>query len=182
MKNTVLAMTGITAMLAVIGVLRQGPEIIMQALMAGGKMLIGVVPLLIAAFILAGMIQVLISKETVNKWLGKDSGLKGIMLGGIAGALIPGGPYIFYPVAASFLLSGAEIGTVVTFVVAKNLWSLSRLPMEVALLGPKLTLIRYIVTFIFPLIVGVMANTFFSGYADRVRDQIRQMQGTGEKT
>jgi len=182
MKNTVLAMTGITILLAAIGVLRQGPEIIMQALMAGGKMLIGVVPLLIAAFILAGMIQVLISKETVNKWLGKDSGLKGIMLGGIAGALIPGGPYIFYPVAASFLLSGAEIGTVVTFVVAKNLWSLSRLPMEVALLGPKLTLIRYVVTFIFPLIVGVMANTFFSGYADRVRDQIRQMQGTGEET
>ena len=182
MKNTVLAMTGITILLAVIGVLRQGPEIIMQALMAGGKMLIGVVPLLIAAFILAGMIQVLISKETVNKWLGKDSGLKGIMLGGIAGALIPGGPYIFYPVAASFLLSGAEVGTVVTFVVAKNLWSLSRLPMEVALLGPKLTLIRYVVTFIFPLIVGVMANTFFSGYADRVRAQIRQMQGTGEET
>ena len=182
MKNTVLAMTGITILLAAIGVLRQGPEIIMQALMAGGKMLIGVVPLLIAAFILAGMIQVLISKETVNKWLGKDSGLKGIMLGGIAGALIPGGPYIFYPVAASFLLSGAEIGTVVTFVVAKNLWSLSRLPMEVALLGPKLTLIRYVVTFIFPIIVGVMANTFFSGYADRVRDQIRQMQGTGEET
>ncbi|HMA85684.1 MAG TPA: permease [Desulfosalsimonadaceae bacterium] len=182
MKNTVLAMTGITILLAAIGVLQQGPEIIMQALMAGGKMLIGVVPLLIAAFILAGMIQVLISKETVNKWLGKDSGLKGIMLGGIAGALIPGGPYIFYPVAASFLLSGAEIGTVVTFVVAKNLWSLSRLPMEVALLGPKLTLIRYVVTFIFPLIVGVMANTFFSGYADRVRDQIRQMQGTGEET
>ena len=182
MKNTVLAMTGITVLLAAIGLLRQGPEIIMQALMAGGKMLIGVVPLLIAAFILAGMIQVLISKETVNKWLGKDSGLKGIMLGGIAGALIPGGPYIFYPVAASFLLSGAEIGTVVTFVVAKNLWSLSRLPMEVALLGPKLTLIRYVVTFIFPLIVGVMANTFFSGYADRVRDQIRQIQGTGEET
>jgi len=182
MKNTVLAMTGITILLAAIGVLQQGPEIIMQALMAGGKMLIGVVPLLIAAFILAGMIQVLISKETVNKWLGKDSGLKGIMLGGIAGALIPGGPYIFYPVAASFLLSGAEIGTVVTFVVAKNLWSLSRLPMEVALLGPKLTLIRYVVTFIFPLIVGLMANTFFSGYADRVRDQIRQMQGTGEET
>jgi len=182
MKHTALAMTGITILLAAIGVLRQGPEIIMQALMAGGKMLIGVVPLLIAAFILAGMIQVLISKETVNKWLGKDSGLKGIMLGGIAGALIPGGPYIFYPVAASFLLSGAEIGTVVTFVVAKNLWSLSRLPMEVALLGPKLTLIRYVVTFIFPLIVGLMANTFFSGYADRVRDQIRQMQGTGEET
>src|SRR6056297_2807854 len=182
MKNTVLAMTGITILLAAIGVLQQGPEIIMQALMAGGKMLIGVVPLLIAAFILAGMIQVLISKETVNKWLGKDSGLKGIMLGGIAGALIPGGPYVFYPIAASFLLAGAEIGTVVTFVVAKNLWSLSRLPMEIALLGPRLTLVRFVVTLLFPLIAGIIANIWFHGYTEKVREQIRKIQKEGEET
>ena len=182
MKNTVFAMCGITIFLAVVGVIRQGPAIIIQALMAGGEMLIGVVPLLLAAFILAGMVQVLVSRETISKWLGKDSGMKGIMLGGIAGALVPGGPYVFYPIAASFLLSGAEIGTVVTFVVAKNLWSLSRLPMEVALLGPELTFIRFIVTFIFPIIIGVIANTFFSGYVDKVRDQIRNIQGAGEET
>lgn len=182
MKNTVLAMSGITIILAVVGVIQQGPKIIIQALMAGGEMLIGVLPLLIAAFILAGMIQVLISRETINKWLGKDSGIKGIMLGGIAGALIPGGPYIFYPIAASFLLSGAEIGTALTFVVAKNLWSLSRLPMEIALLGPKLTFVRFVVTLIFPLIVGLIANTFFKGYVDKIREQIRKIQGAGEET
>ncbi|MBS3809193.1 MAG: permease [Desulfobacterales bacterium] len=182
MRNTVLAMSGITILLAVVGVIRQGPKIIIQALMAGGEMLIEVAPLLIAAFILAGMIQVVVSRETINKWLGKDSGIKGIMLGGIAGALIPGGPYIFYPIAASFLLSGAEIGTAVTFVVAKNLWSLSRLPMEIALLGPKLTFVRFVVTLIFPLIVGLIANTFFKGYVDKVREQIRKIQGAGEET
>lgn len=182
MRNTVLAMSGITILLAVVGVIRQGPKIIIQALMAGGEMLIGVLPLLIAAFILAGMIQVVVSRETINKWLGKDSGIKGIMLGGIAGALIPGGPYIFYPIAASFLLSGAEIGTAVTFVVAKNLWSLSRLPMEIALLGPKLTFVRFVVTLIFPIIVGLIANTFFSGYVDKVREQIRKIQGAGEES
>ena len=182
MKNTVLIMSGLTILLAVVGLARQGPEIIIHAAMAGGEMLIKVVPLLIAAFILAGMVQVLVSKKTINQWLGKDSGIKGIMLGGIAGALIPGGPYVFYPIAASFLLSGAEIGTVVTFVVAKNLWSLSRLPMEFALLGPRLTYIRFIVTLLFPVIVGVIANTFFQGYANKVADQIRQTQSGGKKT
>lgn len=182
MKNTVLAMSGVTIILAVVGIIRQGPGIIIQALMAGGEMLIAVLPLLTAAFVLAGMVQVLVSRETINKWLGKDSGMKGIILGGIAGALVPGGPYIFYPIAASFLLSGAEIGTVITFVVAKNLWSLSRLPMEVALLGPELTFIRFLVTLVFPVIIGVIANTFFSGYVDKVREQIRDMQKAGEKT
>jgi uncharacterized membrane protein YraQ (UPF0718 family) len=182
MRNTVLIMTGITLLLAAIGVAGQGPGIIADALMAGGKMLTEVVPLLIAAFILGGMIQVVVSKETINKWLGKDSGIKGILIGGIAGALIPGGPYVYYPIAASFLLSGAEIGTAVTFVVAKNLWSLSRLPMEIALLGPGLTFVRFVVTFTFPIIVGLIANAFFRGYGDKVREQIRKIQGEGEKT
>lgn len=170
-------MSGITIFLAVVGVVNQGPDIIIDALMAGGQMLTEVLPLIITAFILAGMLQVIISRETINKWLGKDSGIKGIIIGGIAGALIPGGPYVFYPIAASFLLSGAEIGTAVTFVVAKNLWSLSRLPMEVALLGPRLTFVRFIVTLIFPVIVGVIANAFFKGHGEKVREQIKKIQG-----
>ncbi|MCF8024074.1 MAG: permease [Desulfobacteraceae bacterium] len=182
MKKTVIIMSVVTILLVIIGIFRQGPEIILQGLMAGGKMLIEVVPLLMAAFVLAGMIQAVVSKETINKWLGKEAGIKGIMLGGVAGALLPGGPYLFYPIAASFLLSGAEIGTTLTFVVAKNLWSVSRLPLEVALLGPRVTIIRFIVTLIFPIIVGVLGNIFFSGYVDKVRDQIREIQGKGEKT
>ncbi len=181
MKNTVLAMCGITILLAAVGVVRQGPGVIVQGVTAGGKMLIETAPLLAAAFVLAGMIQVVVSREAISKWLGRDSGMKGIMLGGIAGALIPGGPYVFYPVAASFLLSGAEVGTVVTFVVAKNLWSLSRLPMEVALLGPKLTFARFAVTLIFPMVVGLIADLFFRGYADKVRDQIKELQDAGEE-
>lgn len=182
MKKTMLALSAITILLAGIGVDRQGPAVILEALGAGGQMLVKVLPLLIAAFILAGMIQAVVSRQTIRKWLGRESGVKGILLGGIAGALIPGGPYIFYPIAASFLLSGAEIGTVVTFVVAKNLWSLSRLPMEIALLGPKLTFVRFVVTLPFPIIVGVIANAFFTGYADRVREQVRKIQGPGEET
>ncbi|MFP4452201.1 MAG: permease [Desulfobacterales bacterium] len=182
MRNTVIVMSAVTILLAVIGIIQQGPQIIIPGLKAGGEMLLEIAPLLAAAFVLAGMIQVSVSRESINKWLGKDSGIKGILLGGAAGALIPGGPYIFYPIAASFLLSGAELGTVVAFVVAKNLWSLSRLPMEFALLGPEVTFVRFIVTLLFPIIVGVIANTFFSGYVCKVRQQLQEIQKTGEKT
>lgn len=181
MKKTVIIMFLVTIALVIIGILRQGAGVILQGLTAGGKMLVEVAPLLIAAFVLAGMIQAVVSKETINKWLGKEAGIKGVILGAVAGALIPGGPYVFYPIAASFLLSGAEIGTTLAFVVAKNLWSLSRLPMEFALLGPKLTIIRFTVTLAFPIIVGIVGNTFFSGYVDKVREQIREIQGKGEQ-
>lgn len=181
MKNNIIIMTTVTIILAVFGVVQQGPSVITAGIIAGAKMLIQVIPLLAAAFVLAGMIQVLISKELINKWLGKDAGLKGILLGAVAGALIPGGPYVFYPIAASFLLSGAEIGAVLAFVVAKNLWTISRLPMEVALMGPRLTAIRYIVTFVFPILVGLIANLFFRNYGERVTEQIKLMQTVGDK-
>lgn len=181
MKNNIIIMSLVTIILAVFGVVQQGPTVIIAGIIVGAKMLIEVIPLLAAAFILAGMIQVLISRQLIHKWLGEEAGIKGILLGAIAGALIPGGPYAFYPIAASFLISGAEIGTVLAFVVAKNLWTLSRLPMEVALIGPKITAVRYIVTFIFPILVGLVANLFFRNYGEKVKEQIKSLQSEGEK-
>lgn len=174
-------MIAIILALAAIGIVQQGPEIIVGGLAAGGVMMGKVLPLMITALVLAGMIQVIISRETVSKWLGKDTGIKGILLAGVAGALIPGGPYVYYPIAASILLSGAGIGTVVTFVMAKKLWSLLRLPMEMALLGVEVTVVRIIVTLVFPFIAGIVANTFFRNYGERVREQIQNIQGAGKK-
>ena len=59
------------------------------------KMTIQILPMLIFAFIIAGMIQVLLSQEVVSKWVGAESGLRGILIGSIAGGLSPGGPYVY---------------------------------------------------------------------------------------
>jgi hypothetical protein len=55
----------------------------------GGKMFLSILPLLIFAFIIAGMVQVLIPREFIIKYLGAESGFKGIMIGCVAGALTP---------------------------------------------------------------------------------------------
>ena len=60
---------------------------------------------------------------------GSRLGWKGIGLACLAGAMIPGGPYVYYPIAAVMLHNGAGLGVLVAFVVAKNLWSVSRLPL-----------------------------------------------------
>jgi len=120
MRKNVIGMGIVTVLLALIGVWQKGFDVIPQGILGGLKMLVNVTPLLLAAFLLTGMIQVLISQELIKKWLGKDAGLKGIFLGAIAGALIPRGPYVYYPIAASFLMSGAEIGTVIAYSCFSN--------------------------------------------------------------
>ncbi len=126
-------------------------------------MLIQILPLLICAFVIAGMIQILIPQETINKWVGEESGLRGIFIGTLAGAVTPGGPYVSLPFAAGLIKSGAGIGTMVAFLTAWSLIAVSRLPLEIPILGLKLTLIRLSCTFFFPPIAGLIAQFFFAG-------------------
>ncbi len=122
------------------------------------NMLKELLPLLIFAFIIAGMVQVLMPKELLSKWIGAESGIRGIFIGTIAGACAPGGPYVSLPIAAGLLRSGASIGTMVAFVTGWSLWAFSRLPMEIGIMGWKFTLIRFLSVFFFPPIAGLIAQ------------------------
>lgn len=52
---------------------------------SAGNLFIQVIPLLIFAFIVAGMIQVLIPKELISKWIGIESGVRGVLIGTVLG-------------------------------------------------------------------------------------------------
>ena len=127
-------------------------------LRAGALSLVGVLPLLFFAFLLAGLTQALVSERAIRRWLGRESGWRGVLLGCLAGALIPGGPYVYYPLAGALLRSGAGVGVLIAFVSAKNLWSVARLPLEFALLGPQITAIRFGLTLLVPPLLGVAAE------------------------
>ena len=125
------------------------------------EMIVSVLPLLLLAFLVAGLVQVLIPKELIAKWIGMQSGIKGILIGTVAGALAPGGPYVSLPIAAGLLRSGAGVGTMVAFLTGWSLWAIGRLPMEVGILGWRLALIRLASTFIFPPLAGLIAHVLF---------------------
>ncbi|UCF63473.1 MAG: permease [bacterium] len=128
----------------------------------GLKMTVEILPLLLFAFVVAGMVQVLLPSELISKWVGTESGFKGILIGTVTGAIAPGGPYVSLPIAAALLKSGAGIGTMVAFLTGWSLWAVSRLPMEIGILGWKITFIRLTSTFIFPPIAGLIAQVFFA--------------------
>ncbi len=128
-------------------------------------MMMQILPLLVFAFIVAGMVQALLPKDLISKWVGMESGMRGLFVGTLAGALAPGGPYVSLPIAAGLLRSGAGIGTMVAFLTGWSLWAVGRLPMEVGILGWRLTLIRLASTFFFPPIAGWIAQTLFGNTA-----------------
>jgi len=161
MNTDTVIMAAIAVALLVLAYLR-ADSLCVAGLRAGARMLWSVMPVLLISFVVAGLVQVLVPKEQVGRWLGAEAGFRGIMLGCIAGGLTPGPPYTIFAVLAGLYKAGAGIGAVVGFLTAKGLWSLSHIPTEAAVLGPRVTLIRVLSTLVFPPLAGLIAQVILS--------------------
>lgn len=156
-----IVMAAVAVVLVVIGY-RGGENQHINGLNAAWKMLLEILPLLIFAFIIAGMAQVLLPQATMAKWVGEEAGLRGIFIGSVAGGLTPGGPFVSLPIAAGLIRAGAGVGTMVAFLTGWSLYAVSRLPLEVGVLGWKLTAIRLLSSLVFPPLAGLIAHYMFS--------------------
>lgn len=154
---------GVIAIVLLVIVYQRGGEEHILGLKLAGNLLLQIIPILIFAFIIAGMIQVLVPTEMISRWVGAESGFRGILIGTAIGGFMPGGPYVSLPIAAGLLRAGAGIGTMVALITAWSLLAFARLPIEIGLIGWKFTLIRLACVFFFPPIAGLIANKFFSG-------------------
>jgi len=108
-----------------------------------------------AVMVILGLFAVYASKETVIKYIGKTSGLKGIFLAIILGALPTGPLYIAFPMAAVLLKKGAKISNIIIFLSA---WACIKIPQEMVelqFLGIQFMISRLILTIIFVVLMGL---------------------------
>ena len=104
-----------------------------------------------AAFILIGLFEVWVKKETIQKHLGEGSRLKAyfwILL--LAGTTV-GGMYVAFPVSASLYKKGAKTSVVIAYLTAAAIFRIPMAIFEASFLGLKFTMIRFAVSL--PLIV-----------------------------
>lgn len=157
MDTTTLVLAAVAAILLAIG-FWQGRDLRLAGLQAAGRTLWRNLPMLLLSFVIAGLVQVLIPRDLIGNWLGTQAGSKGVLIGCAVGGLVPGAPYAVFPIVAALYQAGAGLGAVVSFVSAWSLWSVSRLPLEIALIDPKPALVRYAITFVVPPIAGLVAQ------------------------
>ena len=123
---------------------------------------------LVAAILLAGFIEVLIPPQMLRSWLGGERMGQGILIGWAAGLALPGGPYVFFPVAANLVKSGAAPGALIALLTAKTLVSPIRmLTYEAPLLGWPLTLARFVPGVLLPPIMGLIGQWLFLVFKGR---------------
>lgn len=149
---------GIITVILLLVAYSRGKDVPVEGLMVAGRTLWHNLLLLVFGFVIAGLVQVLVPRPVITQWLGTQAGIRGILIACVAGGLIPGPPYAIFPLVASLYMAGAGIGAVVGFISAWALWSVSRLPVEIALIGAQPALIRYAVTFAVPPLAGMLAG------------------------
>ena len=117
---------------------------------------------LLLGFTLGGLVQVLIPRVLIAKWLGHASGLKGILIGSYMSIIIPGSPYVALPIIASIYRAGAGVGPVIALLTGRGILEIQMLVVwEIPFLGVEIPLARYVACLLIPPIVGLMGATVF---------------------
>lgn len=96
-------------------------------------------------FILMGLLDVWVPKDVMVKYMGEDSGLKGILLSIFIGSAAAGPLYGAFPIAAVFMKKGVKFTNILIFIGA---WSTTKIPMflfELSSLGSKFAITRLMI-------------------------------------
>ena len=149
-RSTPIFDTQLVLVLAILGVLiavawwRGGPALVGSGLGAGVDQLLRFGLLIVVSFLAAGLAQALLPREWIQGALGEESGVRGIVIASLAGAVTPAGPFVAMPIAAVLLRSGAAHAAVVAFVTGWAVLSLHRLvAWETPILGVRFAVLRW---------------------------------------
>jgi uncharacterized membrane protein YraQ (UPF0718 family) len=113
-------------------------------------------------FTLGGLIQVLIPRAVIAKWLGKTSGLKGILIGSYIGIIMPGGPWVSFPLIASIYKAGAGVGPVIALLTGRAVLSIQMMILwQIPFLGIEIPIAKFIACLLLPPLVGLAGAALF---------------------
>jgi uncharacterized membrane protein YraQ (UPF0718 family) len=122
-----------------------------------------ILPRLVPALILAGLMQVLIPQEVVSRYFGRAGGLRAIVIASVAGVLTPGGPMVTVPFMVALANSGAALPSLVAYMTSWSLFGMQRIiSWEAPLMGWKFVGVRIVVSLAFPVLAGWLVATFYS--------------------
>ncbi|WP_297430555.1 permease [Clostridium sp.] len=125
-------------------------------------------------FILLGLLDVWVPKETMIKYMGEGSGIKGIILSILIGSAAAGPLYGAFPVAAVFMKKGVKFTNILIFIGA---WSTTKIPMfifEMSSLGKSFAITRLLIDIPGIIIIAYILSAFVS------KDEINRIYKNAE--
>jgi uncharacterized membrane protein YraQ (UPF0718 family) len=72
--------------------------------------------------------------------------------------LLPGGPYVVFPLVAVLYRAGAGMGSAITLVASSTMLALPSMAFELPFMGHRFAAVRWGLGLAFPLLVGVSGD------------------------
>ena len=115
------------------------------------------VPRIVVGLVGAGFMAELLPVGRIEQIFGESSGLTGVGLASIFGALTPGGPFVAFAIGAAALKAGAGWAALMAYVTAWSVVNLNRsIAYELPLMGRQFLLLRSFISLPLPLVLGVV--------------------------
>lgn len=131
-----------------------------QALMKAWKSFINLLPDFAGILALVGLVLTILSPDMISQVVGVQSGIVGMILAALVGAitLIPG--FIAFPLAYTLLQKGAGVVQVGVFVSTLMMVGFVTMPLEKKHFGAKATYLRNGLSFAYSFIVALLLGVF----------------------
>jgi len=131
-----------------------------QALKKAWVSFVNILPQFSGVVVLISITLALVTPKLIGKFVGRDTGIFGMLLSSIIGAvtLIPG--FIAFPLAKTLVDLGAGVPQIAILVSTLMMVGTVTIPVESHYFGKKVTLLRnglaYLASFVVALIMGVI--------------------------
>jgi uncharacterized membrane protein YraQ (UPF0718 family) len=118
----------------------------------------GILPQFLVVLILVAMVLAVLNTETISLVLGKNSGVWGVLVASLVGAvtLIPG--FVAFPAAAALMQGGAGATQIAAFVSSLMMVGVVTLPLEIQYFGKRAAFLRNLFAYVFSLIAAVFVG------------------------
>ncbi len=121
-------------------------------------------------FILIGLFEVWVKRETVEKHLGHESGIRGYIWAILLAGTAVGGVYVAFPIAYSLYNKNAKLSVVFTYIGAASVCRIPMTAFEASFIGIKFTLVRLFISL--PLVI--IASIILEKYLKKINYKIKQ--------
>jgi len=157
-----IALYGITALLLAVSWHRDRTRT-KKALKKAWKAFENILPEFLVVILMVGVLLAVVDPEMISKIIGSDSGMAGVGLAAVVGAvtLIPG--FVAFPMAAMLLKEGAGYMQIGAFISSLMMVGVVTLPVEIKYFGKKLAIYRNLLAFLFSFIVAYIIGLEVTG-------------------
>jgi uncharacterized membrane protein YraQ (UPF0718 family) len=117
-------------------------------------------PSIVAIIWTIGFILTFLPPGLILKTIGRDAGFQGVIMAAAFGSVVLIPAFIAFPLAASFLRQGADVGAIAAFVTTLVMVGVITAPLEMKFFGKKFTLWRNSLSFVFALAIALVMGVF----------------------